>query len=142
VRRRSRLYLDASALVKTVVAEPESSALRAVIARADVAASELVLAEVPRALARLRFEEDGQRHGVGSQAARVLAGLDLVEVTRPLLASAGRLAPPRLRTLDAVHVASALALGDSLDAFVTYDRRQRSAAAAGGLAVLSPGATA
>jgi predicted nucleic acid-binding protein len=139
VRRRSLLYLDASALVKTIVAEPESPALRGAISTARVAASELVLTEVPRALARLRLEE-GERSQVERERDRLLGGLDLVEVTQSILGSAARLPPPRLRMLDALHVASALALDEGLYAFVTYDRRQLAAAAGAGLRVSSPGA--
>ena len=64
----------------------------------------------------------------------------LIEMTRRLLREAGALGPSRLRTLDAVHIASARSLGDDLDAFVSYDRRQLEAAAGAGLTVVSPGA--
>lgn len=139
MKRRPLLYLDASAIIKLVLVEHESAAVRTAVARARLAASELVVTEVPRALARLRADA-AEAARVRREEQRVLAGLDLVPLTRRLLSSAGRLAPPRLRTLDAVHVASALTLGSELDALVSYDRRQLDAAGRAGLAVTSPGA--
>ena len=138
MRRRSLLYLDASAIVKLVLVERESVALRSAVARARLAASELVLVEVPRALARLRADSS-ERARIRHEEQRVLGGLDLVPLTRPVLTSAGRLGPPRMRSLDAVHITSALTFGAGLEAFVSYDRRQVGAAADAGLAVASPG---
>lgn len=140
MRRGALLYLDASAIVKLVLVERESMAVRATVARARLAASELVVAEVPRALARLRADASAAAR-VRREQKRVLAGLDLVPLTRLLLDSAGRLGPPRLRTLDAVHVVSAMSLGGDLEAFVSYDRRQLEAAAEVGLPVANPGQT-
>ncbi len=140
MRRRSLLYLDSSAIVKLVLVERESVALRTTVARARLAASELVLVEVPRALARTRADTS-ERARIRREEHRVLGGLDLVPLTRPLLASAGRLGPPRLRSLDAVHITCALTFDSGLEAFVSYDRRQVGAAADAGLAVVSPGET-
>ena len=56
----------------------------------------------------------------------------------PGLDAAGRLAPPQLRTLDAIHVQCALLLGDELEGFVTYDERTAAVARAAGLPVLAP----
>lgn len=138
MRRRPLLYLDASAVVKLVLVERESVALRTAVAPARLAASEIVLVEVPRALGRLRATQS-ERARVRREEQRVLAGLDLVSLTRPLLTSAARLAPPSLRALDAVHVVSALTLGAGLDSLVSYDRRQLEAAAGVGVRVVSPG---
>ncbi|MBA3421200.1 MAG: type II toxin-antitoxin system VapC family toxin [Thermoleophilaceae bacterium] len=138
-RRSLLLYLDASAVVKLVLLERESVALRTAVSAARLATSELVLAEVPRALARVRANATARarfRH----ESQRVLEGLDLVPLGRPLLSSSARLGPPRLRTLDAIHVASALAFASDLEAFVSYDRRQLEAAGDAGLRVISPGA--
>lgn len=141
MRRRPLLYLDASAVVKLVLVERESMALRTALAPARLAASELVLVEVPRALGRMRANRS-ERARVRREEQRILAGLDLVALTRPLLTSAARLAPPSLRALDAVHVASALTFGAGLGSFVSYDRRQLDAAAGAGLTVVSPGTSA
>ncbi len=97
-------------------------------------ASSLALTEVPRALARRDPEPVW-----GPTWGEVLTTLRLVDVDRSLLTRAGRLPPPGLRSLDAVHLATALAI-PGLGAFVGYDDRLQSAAAALGLLALSPGA--
>jgi predicted nucleic acid-binding protein len=111
------VYLDASALVKLVVPEPESPALRAELARWDRrVSSALVRAELIRAAARV---------GAAARrlAERVLTTLDLVAVDDAILDAAGRVRPADLRTLDAVHLVSAQALGPALGGFVAYDAR-------------------
>jgi predicted nucleic acid-binding protein len=64
----------------------------------------------------------------------------LVRIDEPLLDRAGDLEPPQLRSLDAIHLAAALALGPDLGVLLTYDERLREAASAQGLTVASPGA--
>ncbi len=72
-------------------------------------------------------------------AAEALMGrLALARLEAQLLDDAGRLGPVVLRTLDAIHVQSALVLGGELEAFVTYDTRQAEAARAAGLPVRMP----
>jgi uncharacterized protein len=61
-----------------------------------------------------------------------------VELSAGIADAAAKLEPPSLRTLDAVHLASALSLGDDLGAFVAYDRRLAEAAEAAGIEVLAP----
>jgi predicted nucleic acid-binding protein len=117
------VYLDSSALVKLVVTEPESMAL---IARLRAwprrVSSALVLAEVPRALARGGFGAAAHR-----RAREVLGRLDLLDIDRRILATAAALRPTTLRTLDAIHLATALMVREDLEAVVTYDRRLRMA---------------
>jgi predicted nucleic acid-binding protein len=72
------------------------------------------------------------------QAHALLGAIDLVTLTRARLQQAGLLQPPSLRSLDAVHLAAALALGSRLDDFVAYDQRILQAAAWYGLPVSSP----
>ena len=72
------------------------------------------------------------------QARAVLEAVTLVQVTTTIFEEARRLDPAVLRTLDAVHVAAALSLGDDLDGLVTYDDRLAVAAEANGIAVTSP----
>jgi hypothetical protein len=111
------VYLDASALVKLVVPEPESPALRAELARWDRrVSSALVRAELIRAAARV---------GAAARrlAERVLTTLDLVAVDDAILDAAARVRPADLRTLDAVHLVSAQALGPALGGLVAYDAR-------------------
>ena len=97
-------------------------------------ASSLVLVEVPRAARRLAPESFWAGAWDG-----LLGQVRLVDLDRALLTRASRLPPPGLRSLDAVHLATALAI-PGLDAFVGYDERLQSAASALGLLALSPGA--
>ena len=128
------VYLDSSAIVKLVVREPESSALRRYLAgHADRVSSGLARVEVVRALRRTR-DSDSQPL---QRAASVLERIALVAVDEPILNDDAALEPRQLRSLDAVHLATALSL-DGLDAVVTYDRRLHAAAAAAGLEVVSP----
>jgi predicted nucleic acid-binding protein len=130
----SLVYLDASALVKLIVVEPESTALFEFLrARPDRASSILSLVEVPRALRRISGTATDRR-----RARRVLGGLYIVDLDRRILAAAAAFDPPAVRALDAIHLATALALGEDLAELVTYDRRLASAAARIDLAVLAP----
>jgi uncharacterized protein len=130
----SLIYLDASALVKIVVAEPESEALRAFLrSRPDRLSSALSLTEVPRALRRAQFVGAVRR-----RALRVLARLALVDVDRRILSAAAALEPSTLRTLDAIHLATALVVREDLAALVTYDSCLAAAAERLDLEVLAP----
>lgn len=125
-------YLDSSAIVKLVVAEPESAALRRYLRRRrPLVSSALARAEVARAL--LPLGEHAVKHGQ-----EVLAQLELIRVSDRILAAAGSLLPAELRTLDAIHLASAHQLGRDLARIVTYDERLRAAAQATGCAVAAP----
>jgi predicted nucleic acid-binding protein len=79
------------------------------------------------------------RAAASARAAAVVGYVEQLAVTRNLLDTAGRLELPGLRSLDAIHIASALLLTHQLEAFVTYDVRQADAARALGLQVRSPG---
>ncbi len=70
--------------------------------------------------------------------ARVLAPIDIMAITEEIAGQASRLDPPLLRSLDAIHLASALALGEELEGIVTYDRRLAEAARQLGIPVFSP----
>lgn len=134
------VYLDASAIVKLIADEEESAALRAWLSQWSAAtSSELALTEVRRAVERKRIGRPAtEQAALGTASARVLAGLDLVPLDRTLLVAAGELPGAFLRSLDAIHVVSALTLGDAGGAFVTYDERQAEGAAACGLEVADP----
>jgi uncharacterized protein len=132
-------YLDASAVTKLIAREPESAELLASLAGRGLVSSELVVAEVPRALRRIAA--DGRLRDLGAaleQLEALLGGLALVPISREVLTLAGGFASPVLRALDAIHVASSLLL-DDLGLFVSYDARQLRAAAEAGLAIASPG---
>jgi len=74
----------------------------------------------------------------GEGADLVVTALDLIAVDDAILEDAARLEPTALRTLDAIHLASALALGEALGAVVTYDTRLETGARAAGLATVTP----
>jgi uncharacterized protein len=128
-------YLDASALVKLATAEAETDALREELGHYDTRlTSRLATVEVARALLR---------RGVASAAladavAEAFTGLAIVELDRRVAEAAGGVAPPVLRSLDAIHLASALALREELEAVVTYDARLADAARAAGLQAVAP----
>lgn len=125
-------YLDASALVKLSIEEEHSTALR----RASHgwrrhASSRLAVTEVLRVVRRFDVAAEPVARSVLSRVALVVAD-------DGILFAAAHLDPPALRSLDAIHLATALRLRDSLAAFVSYDERQREAAEALGLPVSSP----
>ena len=124
-------YVDASALVKLVILEPGSEAmLRWYIESERVVTSRVGLVETGRA-ARRR-DHDAIRLG------RVLGSIEIIECDATIGERAAALPPATVRTLDAIHVASALELGSALDAFVTYDERLADAARMAGLPVVTP----
>jgi len=127
------LYLDSSALVKLVVAEPETPALLEFLARwPHRVSSALARVEVARAVKRA-----GARPAARRRATRVLARVALVRIDDPVIAAAARVTPPELRTLDAIHLATARSL-DDLAGIVTYDARLGRAASRARLKVWSP----
>ncbi len=126
------LYLDASALVKLVVVEPESEALVTELARWPHSVSSVIV-DVELHRAAMRAGQPLER------AADVLERMPLLTLNVQRRELARRVGSRNLRALDAVHLASALTLGDDLGAFCTYDRRLAADARAAGLTVLSPG---
>jgi uncharacterized protein len=135
------LYADSSALVRLVREEPESVALRAFIAEADVVTCELVLTELPRAIRRAVALDPGlPLEPLIDRAGQLLDSVALLPLDRPLLLAAGALAEPALRALDAIHIAAAIDVFP-LDAFVSYDERQAAAARLAGLRTVRPEVT-
>jgi len=126
------VYLDSSALVKLVINEPESLALRRYLrSERERISCALVRVEVLRAV---------QSHGPGAlaRARRLVQRLYLVQVDDELLDAAAALDPRVLRSLDAVHLAAAQLFAGELTAIVTYDRRMATAAELFDLAVAAP----
>ena len=133
-------YTDASALVKLVRDEPESSALRAFVAEADLVSCELVLTEVPRAIRRAAVHDPRLPLDLLlERAEEILDAIALLALERALLLVAGALQEPALRALDAIHVAAA-AGASPIDAFVSYEERQAAAARLAGLRTIAPAA--
>jgi predicted nucleic acid-binding protein len=133
------LYADSSALVKLVRDEPESEALRAFLADAEIVSCELALAEVPRAIRRAAAQDTDVLELLIARAAELLEAVALLPLDRELMLAAGALAEPSIRTLDALHVAAAVD-AFPIDAFVTYDERQAAVARSAGLRTVGPGA--
>lgn len=127
-------YVDNSALTKLVVAEAETAALRTWLAEENrnLVSCDLTRTELLRAVRRAAPDRV-------VRAREVLDSVTLLDVTTDIFEDAGRLDPTVLRSLDAVHLAAALDLGDELDGIVTYDSRLSEAARANGIAVVSPG---
>ena len=129
------IYFDTSALAKLVLSEPETPALTAWLdARSEAlrVSSSLARVELVRAV---RAEGDAAIR----QATLILVEIDEMPMTADLLDAAGALALP-LRSLDAIHLASALRIRTHLEAFVAYDKRLVTAADDMGLPTASPGA--
>ncbi len=133
-----RVYLDTSAVAKLFIAERETPDLRQWLASHPtplrLVSSALLGVELLRLLGLANPTM------VGPAESFLATNVDIVEITPPVLGDAARVPPPRLRTLDAIHLATALDLGDSLDAILTYDKLLAEAARAAGLLVASPGA--
>lgn len=128
------VYLDSSAIVKLVVEEKESRALRTFLeGSVRRLSSGMARVEVQRAIRRAALGDAALR-----RAGEVLEGLDLVELDADIARVAAFLDPPALRSLDAIHLASALALGSDLSGFVAYDERLLAAARHAGLSASSP----
>jgi uncharacterized protein len=129
-------YFDSSAVVKLITAESETAALgrwvRATEPTSGLVVSDLVRAETLRAARRKGGTAPGE-------AQAVLARFALIGLARSVFNLAWSIGSPELRTLDALHLAVAIQIGDDLDGLVTYDDRLRDAARAAGLVVQSPG---
>lgn len=129
------VVLDTSALGKLLIEEPESESLRAFLAEQPAPSrtfviSSLAVTELRRMALRLRIDQ--------SLTEQVLRPFHTVRVSEAVLQIAGRLPQLNLRTLDAIHIATALAIEAQL--FITFGARQFAAATAEGLVVESPGA--
>jgi uncharacterized protein len=128
------IYLDTSAFVKLIRGERETSALQAFLRErpeAPLVSSALLVVETRRAVLR---EDPGQL----PRADLLLTRIDQVDITRAVLEAASRLPDPALRSLDAIHLATALQLHRDLEAVVTYDSRLAAAARRQELPVAAP----
>jgi predicted nucleic acid-binding protein len=127
------LYLDASAIVKLARREPETSDLvDAVQGDPALVSSALSWTEVVRAVRRVG--------GDTARAEAVLGGVALVPIDDGIVRAAADMEPSTLRSLDAIHLATALLLADDLDRLITYDARLADAAISEGIEVAAPGA--
>ena len=128
------LYVDSSALVKLVLAEPETPALMETLRQtSNLVSSAVAAVEVIRAARRASTSQ-----AVVARAREVVRAVHLLAVDARVLDHAAELEPRGLRTLEAIHLASALSIRDDLEAMVVYDERLAAAAEAAGLKVLAP----
>jgi uncharacterized protein len=124
-------YVDASAFVKLFLLERESEALSVATDSWQLASSALL--EVEAVLAVRRRKPDAE-----TTVRAMLQGLELIDIDADIRRAAAGVANPHLRSLDAIHVATALSLGDHIGAFFAYDQRLIAAARAHGLPVTVP----
>jgi predicted nucleic acid-binding protein len=126
-------YLDTSAAVKLLMTEPESPALRRWLRRRPARAS--------AALLRVELVRVVRRAGLPRlipEARKLLAGVHLIRLDDALLDRAADLDPIDLRSLDSIHLAAAVSLGEDLAAVVSYDERLLAAATSLGLPTATP----
>ena len=126
-------YFDSSALVKLIVEEPESSVLDSWIEAEDVrvVSSDLARAETMRAVRRYWPE-------LTVEARSLFDSVTCVRMTLEIVERAALLDPPGLRSLDAIHLATALELRNEVEGLVTYDERLARAARESGIPTLAP----
>ena len=128
------IYLDSSAIVKLVAPEPETDALMVFVGTdPERVSSALAVVEVNRAVQRL-----GGNEVLFRRAREVLSRIALIKIDDPVLRTAAELDPPTLRSLDAIHLATALSIVEPVAALVTYDSRLRDASRQNGIVVESP----
>ena len=128
-----RCYLDSSALAKLVLRERETTSLREYLKKSTMRLTSAISeVELRRAAARASANAD-------VAARRVLSVVTQVEVTRDVLRGAATVIPTTLKSLDALHLATALLVASDLDVFVTYDPQLGAAAATAGFVVVQPG---
>ena len=133
-QRALMIYLDSAAVVKLAHAEPESAALRSWLdRRAEIQWMSSVLTEIEafRALARYAPE-------AASRLPAILDQIDLIDLDQTVRTLARTVTPATVRSLDAIHLGTALRSRPSLTSFVTYDKRLLDAAQAAGLPTDSP----
>lgn len=126
------VYLDSSALVKLVITEPESAGLIKYLRKRPIrVSSALARIEVPRAV---------RWHGPEAltRARALLSCTNLIRLDDSVLDAAANLDAQVLRSVDAIHLAAAQALGEMLSAVITYDQRMAEAAELLGLTVVAP----
>ena len=125
------IYVDTSALAKLVISEAESAAMRD-FAEADMVTSALASTELRRTVRRVAPH-------LAVEAERVLERVMQLVVDTEVLRAASSLDPKGLRTLDAIHLATAMRVRDDITALVAYDERLLSAARLAGIPTVSPG---
>ncbi|MFD4369389.1 type II toxin-antitoxin system VapC family toxin [Rhodococcus sp. NPDC058521] len=130
------IYLDTSAMAKLITREAETAALLAWLTQRSEEAV------VTSALGRIELMRTAARDGTPGMAERahnLLDSLDIVPISESVVALAETIGAAHLRSLDAIHLASAAQLGNQLGAFVAYDHRLLDGCRALGYVTASPG---
>ncbi len=127
------IYLDTSALLKLVLAEEHSDVLRAFLREHDdlTVSSVLLTVETRRAVTRAAPAQL-------PRADLALTRVGQIGLSHAIIESASRLPDPAVRSLDAIHLATAQLLGEEVSAFVTYDKRLLGAAKSHRLPAVAP----
>ena len=128
--------IDSSAITKLIVEEQHSKVFWNWVndCKSELLISELARTEVSRAIARINID-------LHSQFNAIIGRFGVIRVSTQVLSIAAIINPPSLRTLDTIHLASCLMLGDDLTGFVTYDSALASAAQINNIDVIAPGIT-
>jgi predicted nucleic acid-binding protein len=128
------IYLDSAAVVKLVHAEPESAALRSWLdEKTEIQWISSVLTEIESFRALVRYAPKAV-----SRLPAVLDQIDLIDLDQRIRMLAQTVTPATVRSLDAIHLGTALRSRSSLTSFVTYDKRLLDAAQAAGLPIDAP----
>ena len=136
----SFFYVDSSAIVKLIWSEAESSALAEFVLSDERSAKTLITSAVSRIeVLRATRRRDGS---LLSRAREVLETFSEFEITEGIMETAAMVGSPNLRTLDAIHLATAMENASGMRALITYDTRLAQAARELGLLVASPGMAA
>lgn len=126
-------YLDTSAFIKLVRSEPESHALRDELRSVETQLVSSVLLSVEGRRAARRYGTLAS-----TRASVALTAITLLALDEPIIDIAGELDPVELRSLDALHLATILSLGDDIERVYCYDSRLTSAARTLGIEVTEP----
>lgn len=128
------VYFDTSALAKLILEEPESQKLRRFIDSSSIQPVSAEISDVELVRAVMREDES-----LLDNTLEILAQVVLLPMTASIRLRASYLKPVSVRSLDAIHVATALEIQADLDALLSYDNRLLKSASDAGLKVLSPG---
>jgi uncharacterized protein len=138
-QRTSILYVDTSALLKLLVREAESDVIERELLRwSGLATSIVTEVELPRAVARARADRPDAVIGGSLILQGVLASATIIDLDSDIIAGAREVSPVHVGALDAIHIASALSLGQELAGVATYDNRMADALVRAGIGVLAP----
>jgi predicted nucleic acid-binding protein len=130
------IYVDSCTVIKLIIEEEHSAALVTYLSSAtlEMISSELTRVEVCRTLIRI-----GQRERTRAETDALLSQIAKLPVVAGIIDKAGDAPGPTLRTLDALHLATATRLGPAVTEFITYDKRLAKAATEAGLPLTMPG---